>query len=112
MNLPQQFARATAFAFLVLSIWSQATLADDLWSPGSGGPMWARITRLQSVNLKSRVRSPFVSECCLSDDPVERLAAIAWIGRTRSEKHVPDLELRLADQIREVRLWLLKRCKF
>ena len=78
-------------------------LADDFWSPGSGGPVWARITRLQSVDLKSRVRSPFVSECCLSDDPVERLAAIAWIGRTRSEKHVPDLELRLADKFKEVR---------
>lgn len=84
-------------------IWNQAMLADDIWSPGSGGPVWVRITRLQSVGVKPQVRSTFVTDSCSSDDPVERLAVIAWIGRTRSEKHIPDLERLLADKISQVR---------
>ncbi len=78
-------------------------LAGDLWSPGTQPEVWRRITRLQRVCVTTPVRSPFVSQCCQSDDPIERLAAIAWIGRTQSKLHIPDLELLLSDPIRHVR---------
>ncbi len=77
--------------------------AGDLWSPGTQPEAWQRITRLQRVCVTTPVRSPFVSQCCQGDDPVERLAAIAWIGRTKSRHHIPDLELLLSDPVRHVR---------
>ena len=90
--------------FVLLTSISSVGLAGDDWSPGATNDTWQRISRLQSVHAAARVRSPFVTQCCSSSDPVERMAAISWIARTQSSTHIPDLELRLSDDLLIVRL--------
>lgn len=90
---------------LFLYLIAPVCLAEDEWSPGSTDDSWKAISKLQSVNATARVRSPFVTQCCTSSELVERLAAISWIARTQSSSHIPDLELRLSDDVPMVRLF-------